>query len=382
MRVLLVEPDFPRPAGPVRAVHLPIGLLKLASYHRAEGDEVALARAPEAGPFVPDEVKITSVFTYWSQYVWEAVSRYRSLYPKARIEVGGIYASLMPEHCAQSGCDHVEVGPYRGGAADEVEPAYDLVESDYQIVHASRGCARHCGFCGAWRIEPKVKYRNSVVALLVKRRALFYDNNLLANPHIGDILAELAEFRLADGRRVVCESQCGFDTRLLTGELAKDLKRARFQRPRISWDGPYSEWPVVRGGVKVLEEAGYQRRDTYVFMLYNHEVPYAEMREKLEACRRWGVRVSDCRFRPLDATEDGYRPGPRPQEGVEYYLHPGWTDSQVRRFRRAVRHQNIAIMLRLPNNRYVPGCEQRVVGKPWRAGHVRRAAGPVAGIIG
>lgn len=381
MKVLLVEPNFASSPGPARRRRLPIGLLKIGAYHRAQGDCVALVRSPKVGPFIPDEVKITSLFTYWSQSVWHAVSRYRELYPKARIEVGGIYASLMPEHCAQSGCDHVEVGPYRGGVAEEVEPAYDLLDSDHQIIHASRGCARHCGFCGAWRIEPKVEYRKSVVDSLVKRRVLFYDNNLLANPHIGKILAELADFRLADGRRVVCESQCGLDTRLLSPEVAKALKRARFQRPRISWDGPYSEWPVVRGGVEVLDEAGYQRRDTYVFMLYNHEVAYAEMREKLEACRRWGVRVSDCRFRPLDATGDGYRPGPRPQEAGEYYVHPGWTDSQVRRFRRAVRHQNIAIMLRLPNNRYVPGCEQRMVGTPWRAGRTRRVAKPAQHVL-
>ncbi len=33
-----------------------------------------------------------------------------------------------------------------------------------------------------------------------------------------------------------------------------------------------------------------------------------EMREKLDACRRWKVRVIDCRFRPLDSTSDNYKP--------------------------------------------------------------------------
>lgn len=373
MRILLVEPRFPLPPGPCRRTHLPVGLLKIGAYHRAQGDRVALVSHPAAAPFVPDRVLITSVFTYWSQHVWEAVSHYRSIYPKAHIEVGGIYASLMPEHCKKSGCDHVEVGLYRGGVAESIEPAHDLVDTDFQIIHASRGCTRHCGFCGAWRIEPEVTFRESVTDYIRKPNVLFYDNNLLANPYIGSILDELAEFRLPDGRRVRCEAQCGLDARLLTSDLARALKLARFGRPRIAWDGRYSDWPKIKEAVSLLEDGGYSRRDIYVFMLYNHAVPYGEMMEKLEACRRWGARIADCRYRPLDLTEDNYRPGPKTQQEGEYYIHPAWTDKQVRGFRRAVRRLNIAIMLRLPNNRYVPGCEQRLVGKPWRAGDTERA---------
>ena len=367
MRALLVEPAFPLPAGRARAAYIPLGLLRIAAYHRDRGDTVAFVRFPALSPFDPDEVKIASLFTYWSRPVWDAVAFYRSAYPRAHIEVGGIYASLMPEHCSRSGCDHVEVGPYRGGVAEDLQPAYDLVGSEFQVIHASRGCIRRCGFCGAWRIEPQLVFRDSVADLITKPRVLFYDNNILANPHIANILDELAEFRLPNGRRVSCDSQCGFDTRLLTRDLARALKRARFRNPRISWDGAYSQWPLLKDAICMLEEAGYRRPDTYLFMLYNHDIQYAEMKEKLEACRRWGVRVADCRYRPLDSTEDGYRPGPKPQSPEDYYLHPGWLDSQVRRFRRAVRRQNIAIMLRLPGNRYVAGCEQGLVGTPWRA---------------
>ena len=144
-------------------------------------------------------------------------------------------------------------------------------------------------------------------------------------------------------------------------ERAQLLRDAHFVMPRIAWDGPYCHWPKVREAVNQLKQVGYGRKAIFVFMVYNHSLSYSEMREKLDACRRWQVRVIDCRFRPLSATEDNYRPGPKPQEAGEYHIDPGWTDRQVRGFRRAVRHQNIAILLNLPNGRYVDGCEQRKV---------------------
>jgi hypothetical protein len=113
----------------------------------------------------------------------------------------------------------------------------------------------------------------------------------------------------------------------------------------------------VKQAIDLLEKAGYKRREIYIFMIYNHVLSYSEMKRKLEACRRWRVRVIDCRYRPLDSTEDNYRRGPKPQEHGEYYIHKGWTDAQVRRFRRNVRQQNIGVLLGLPDGRYIKGCE-------------------------
>jgi hypothetical protein len=190
---------------------------------------------------------------------------------------------------------------------------------------------------------------------------VFYDNNLLANPHVDQILREISKFAFPAGHRLSCESQSGFDRRLLTYERATLLKEAHFRNPRIAWDGSYDEWPQVREGINILKAVGYGRKDIYVFMVFNHQLPYKEMSAKLDACRRWQVRVIDCRYRPLDQTFDDYVAGPKPQTSNEYFIHPLWTDRQVRRFRQAVRHQNIAILLNLPSGRYIRGCEQRKV---------------------
>lgn len=365
MKILLVEPDFPIASKSKNHAHfLPIGLLKIGTYHKQKGDRVKLVRGLMRCGFTPDRILITSVFTYWSKYVHEAAKFYHKAYPIARIEIGGIYASLMKKDCKRkSPFAYVYRGLYRGGVAEKVVPDYSLLpdDLDYQIIHTSRGCTRRCTFCGTWRIEPEFTCVDSVLPLIKKRKLVFYDNNFLANPHIDEILCEISKYRTPKGGRLTCESQSGFYLNLLTSKRAKLLKAARFKNPRIAWDGSYEQWPKVKKAIEILQEAGYSRLNIFIFMIYNCTLPYTEMKKKLEACRRWNVRVIDCRYRPLDYTEDNYRPGMKCQKDGEYYIHERWTDSEVRRFRRAVRRQNIAILLDLPNGRYIEGCESHKV---------------------
>jgi len=345
LRILLVEPDFPvAQKSKNHRNFLPIGLLKIGSYHELKGDKVGLVRGRGECGFLPDRVLITSLFTYWSKYVHEAARFYRELYPKSKIEIGGIYASLMPEDCKKkSPFAWVYRGLYRGGVAEKVKIDYSLLpeELDYQIVHSSRGCTRRCKFCGTWKIEPKFTFKASVLSEICTNRLIFYDNNLLANPNIEGILGELAGATY-NGRVVYSESQCGIDGRLLTPELARLLKKARFLNPRIAWDGPWSQRREIESQIEMLTDAGYKAKDIYVFMIYNYELNYYELKRKLESCRKWGVQIADCRYRPLDQTFDNYNPR-RKQTNEDYYIHPKWTDNQIKLFRRKVREQNIVI---------------------------------------
>jgi radical SAM superfamily enzyme YgiQ (UPF0313 family) len=94
---------------------MPIGLLKLASYYRKKGYKIRLANGNIIiKDFQPDKILITSIFTYWAKYVKESVQFYRTQFPNAKIIVGGIYASLMPEHCkTYTQCDKVFVGVHK-----------------------------------------------------------------------------------------------------------------------------------------------------------------------------------------------------------------------------------------------------------------------------
>lgn len=341
MNILLVEPEFPIP--PNSKNHrdvLPIGLLKLASYHRQRGDKIRLIRGNQKpNGFRPDQIKITSLFTYWSKHVWESVGFYKETCPTAKVIVGGIYASLMPEHCKKSGCDKVFTGVDK--KMEKCKPAYDLVDVDYQIIHTSRGCVRRCKFCGTWKIEPKFTYKRSIKDEICSNRIIFYDNNLLANPCIKDILTELSDVTYG-GRAVYSESQCGIDGRLLTPDLAKLLRKARFINPRIAWDHGFSENRMIKRQIDMLVDAGYRGREIYVFMLYNWTHNFNKMEKKRLKCWEWKVQIADCRYRPLNQVFDNYDPK-RTQTNRDYFIHKNWTDQEIKQFRRNVRRQNICV---------------------------------------
>ena len=364
-KILLVEPDFPIPnKSRNHSNFLPIGLLKIASYLRKKSIDVELIRFKEESTDYaqttldinennstekqPNLIFVTSIFTYWSKYVKNAVLYYKNKYPQSKIIVGGIYASLMPKECKEyTGCHEIIKGPI-----PEVEkclPAYDLVNVDYQIIHTSRGCIRHCGFCGTYIIEPdwicKTTIKNEIEKN-GKKKVIFYDNNLLANEHIENILEELIELK-KERKITYVESQSGFDGRVLRKKpyLAKKLKNAGFKNPKIAWDYGIKQAQKIKEQIDMLTDAGFPAKEISIFMIYNYEIPYEEMEEKRQQCAKWKVQITDCRYRPLDATYDNYSSYKRSQTSKDYYIHEecGWTDQKIRKFRRNIRRHNICM---------------------------------------
>lgn len=364
-KILLVEPQFPtKTKSKNHKNFLPIGLLKLASYYKSKNHVVELVRGnklPEKFEN-PDQIDITSLFTYWSEYVWTAIKFFRKEYPEAEIRVGGIYASLhYDEKVFKENCRKYDVKPVKG-VQKEVEkffPAYEEIINDenpldYQIVHSSRGCHRKCPFCGTYKIEPKFIGEESILHKIEPglneelglRNLVFYDNNLFYNPHIKNILNELIELK-RQKKIGWCESQSGYDGRLLVKnpELAVLLKKAGFKNPRIAWDWKYDTYPEIEKQIKVMTDAGYNSKDIYIFMIYNWDWDFEEMEKKRQKCWEWKVQIADCRNRPFSQLSEKYKPLKDQQDTGEYYIHPNWTDYEVKQFRKNVRRQNICLRL-------------------------------------
>ena len=352
-KILMIDPHFPVARKSVNHQDiLPIGLLKIGSYLTAQGCDVRLQRLCESrdpiSDFYPNEIKVTSSFTYYSKYVKDAVDWARENYPNVPVEVGGIFASLQPKLCEEvTCCDSVHVGLYE--KAEEYQPMYSLLteEPNYQIIHTTRGCTRNCKPCGVNCIEPQLSFESSIKDKIFKRKIVFYDNNLLANPHIEDILREL--ILLKRQRKILhCESQSGFDGRILRKKpfLGRMLWESGFVYPKIAWDGSVKSWRKRKEEIDILIDSGYRRADTSVFVLTNYEQPYAELEFKRMYCWDWGVQVTPCRFRPLDQLDDNFIGRRKNQTSEDYYIHPNWSDDEIKQYNRSVRRHNMSIRFR------------------------------------
>jgi len=299
MHVLLVEPDY-------YTRYPPLGLLKLGAYHRARGDTVELVRAPAKPEKRPSLIHVTSLFTYAWRPVHEAVRLYKKRYPKAEVRVGGIYASLLPEHAALSGADEVHVGLLP--EAEALMPAYDLVpEWNATILFASRGCIRKCGFCSVPKLEgPPSTFRYGIRDLMYPghERVIFWDNNILGNPNWRSVFDEVAELQIE------VDFNQGLDARLLTEEVAEKVARCRMRTIRLAYDyigvGPYIEKAVDR-----LRQLGVSSRKIVVYTLYNYVDDPENFLHRVREVLNWGAVCYPMRFEPLTTLEKNKYVSPR-----------------------------------------------------------------------
>ena len=219
-----------------------------------------LARVP-----TPTAILVTSLMTYWYPGVAAAIRLARERFPGVPVILGGIYATLCPEHAQKhSGADRVVAGPGEAailGILEEVTgsaplgpilpdredldsrpyPALDLLDHPSFIpILTSRGCPLDCTYCASRQLQPVYRRRRPLAAAaeliywqdqLGLADAAFYDDALLlgASDHLLVILEELA----SRGRTFRFHTPNGLHARLITREVAGWLKRANFITLRL-----------------------------------------------------------------------------------------------------------------------------------------------------
>lgn len=318
MKILLVEPAY-------YTQYPPLGLLKLSSLYKAQGHEVRFVRGLAlVARFVPDEIKVTSLFTWAWKPVWEAVAFYRALFPKARISLGGVYASLTPEHARQSGADEVHVGLI--SEAEDLMPDYSIVPEWHKnqaasILFSTRGCIRSCGFCAVPKLEGKpFKIRPSTrIKHLVHpdhKRVILWDNNVLGESHFPDVVQELKDLNAE------ADFNQGLDARLVTDEVALALRDLRVPTIRFAYDF-VSMKAQVKDAIIRLKEVGFgNRRFRHVtcYVLYNYKDTPHDLFERVRDLLGWGVAAYPMRYQPLSGQYAFDK---------DSYIAPTWTPEEL-----------------------------------------------------
>ena len=153
----------------------------------------------------PDIILVSTGMTYWYPGAQEAVRICREVHPGVPVAAGGIYATLMPEHCAAStGADRVVAGDRSGDLAAVLgEFGLPAPRGDYPreplfarelwreagVLRLNTGCPLLCDYCASRRLSPVFEAGDPDAAFrtLISymecgvRNFAFYDDALLVN---------------------------------------------------------------------------------------------------------------------------------------------------------------------------------------------------------
>ncbi|MEW6350685.1 MAG: B12-binding domain-containing radical SAM protein [Thermodesulfobacteriota bacterium] len=253
----------------------------------------------------PAAILITGVMTYWYTGLQETVRVLRDAFPGVPLLLGGVYATLMPEHARRScDVDMVWEGPgeqelsemlYRvtglrpsGGEADsdlEFTPALDLLRRvEFMPLLTSRGCPMKCAYCASRRLVSGFVQRppRLVIDEIAKGVANYgitdvalYDDAFLIQraQHALPLLRGVAE-RIPGLR---WHSPNGLHAAAIDLEVAQAMKKTGFKTIRLGLESSSDAFHERTGhkttrmafltAVGNLREAGFSREDIGAYLL-------------------------------------------------------------------------------------------------------------------
>jgi radical SAM superfamily enzyme YgiQ (UPF0313 family) len=245
--------------------------------------------------------------TYWYPGVRETIRTIKTVYPDVPVVLGGIYASLCPDHArCFSEADRIVVGPgehhileivnsYTGFSAsltfdpEHLDaypfPAFDLQRQiGYIPILTSKGCPFSCTYCASGYLNPKRLFRSPsqvVDEIEYWHKAhhvvdfAFYDDALLsdAEKHAIPMLEKIVDSNL----KVRFHTPNAVHIHEITDHTAILMKRAGFESLRLGLETAVfenrAEMDVkvteveFKRAVRCLENAGFHKKRVGVYLL-------------------------------------------------------------------------------------------------------------------
>jgi hypothetical protein len=290
----------------------------------------------------PDAVLVSSMMTYWYPGPFEVIRRVKAHWPDVPVALGGVYATLCPEHArARSGADAVLCGAGERQALHWVNqvtgqpqtadgtgraalPAHDLRRPQgYVAVCTARGCPFHCPYCAVHQLCPEGFAPRPVADVVEEIRwcvqelgatdVAFYDDALLfdAPHHIMPILDSVIEI----GLPVRLHTPNGVHARFIDRELAHKMRQAGFVTLRLGLETTAPDGSLHDAGkvdrdsfahaVEALFEAGFPAREVSAYVLIARPGQSLEAgRANARFAHSLGVPVRTAQFSPVPGTAE------------------------------------------------------------------------------
>jgi hypothetical protein len=236
-----------------------LALMKLASWHRAHGDEVVFSRSVERDLFEPDYDRVYGSAIFGFSQI--RLMRFQRNFPGAIVGGTGTPNRQTVEELIGEPWDSVDYSMYP--------------EVTFSMGFAMRGCRNKCGFCVVPKKEGAARPENTIEQIWRgepwPRHLHLLDNDFFGNPEWAERIAEIQ----AGGFKVALTQ--GINVRNLTDEQAAAVgsidyrEGSKFKDKRLytAWDNPKDETKLFRG-LELLAKHGVKPDHIMVYMLIGY----------------------------------------------------------------------------------------------------------------
>jgi radical SAM superfamily enzyme YgiQ (UPF0313 family) len=286
----------------------------------------------------PDAVFVGSMMTYWYTGVIETIEHVRQCLPDVPVYLGGVYATLCPEHArSHSTADSVFTGPLTGAMLSDmgfmpgetkthgkdacVMPDCSLLDSLSSIpLLTSRGCPNRCPYCASNRLyndfeqydpESIIRTVHDWHTRTGVRDFALYDDALLINAdkHFIPLARGLAALKLP--LRIHIPN--GLHLRHINEETAQLLKAAGCATVRLGFESADENLQAATGGktnnedfmraAQALKQASFTRDQVGVYLLAG--LPgqtAAQVARSIKFVHQSGLRPFISEYSPIPGT--------------------------------------------------------------------------------
>jgi radical SAM superfamily enzyme YgiQ (UPF0313 family) len=291
---------------------------------------------------VPAAILVTGMMTYWYPGVQEIVRLLKAIFEDTPIFLGGVYASLIPDHARQySGADRVLVGPGEAVLPEvlsrltgivhpeksmdpdlEFRPALDLMSAvRFLPLLTSRGCPFSCSYCASRKLTLTFVRRSpdEVVEEIEAARHRYgisdialYDDAFLvdARAHALPLLRAVAEKMPG----LKWHTPNGLHAAAIDAELAEAMYKAGFETIRIGLERASDSFHSATGrkttkasflsAVTNLRRAGFSPEQIGAYLLVG--LPgqtRTEIEDDVDEVLRAGAYPKLAEYSPIPGTE-------------------------------------------------------------------------------
>lgn len=285
----------------------------------------------------PHLILITSVMTYWYPGVAGMVRMVREIWPGVPVCIGGIYATLCPEHAQKNqkadlvlpGClenreNWEKLWGLMGQSAPKIKkdagftPALDLYPGPrFSPLLGSRGCPFNCSYCASSQLFKGFQqtdfdsFKKSFLAEYNRgvRDFSFYDDALLVNPE--RLLWPFTDMLREKSLQIRMHTPNAVHARYLDKNTCTRLKKAGLVTVRLGLESGFKnrhdfklcreEWEAA---VANLREAGFSLEEIGAYILFG--LPgqkEEEIKQAIHLARQSGVRPQLALYTPIPGSK-------------------------------------------------------------------------------